>query len=278
MANDPHSTETPAQPAPKRSAAANTFIVVGFLLLIFLGIGIAIYSSRYVPAAVNTFSVANPVTGLPASNNDNSQAQLAVEPGTSVPFSTSQTIATTTVMQPSNGMTDGASTETPFPTTGSMYSTLSNGYQATASAYNATAPAPATSYASASYYGLPDLSTHIVAVGYLANSSNSSFVAAPVIPIGARAAVEFTIGSVGTAPTGPWAFAAEIPTDNGYNFQSPVEASMNPGDHVLFTLAFDQVPPGPAEMITIIADPNNYIQEVTKTNNTAQTSVSVVGS
>jgi hypothetical protein len=268
MSTETHSTETTettVTTGPKRSAAANTLIVVGFLLLIFLGIAVAIYSSRYVPMAVNTFSTSNPVTGLP----NTSSAQLAVEPGQSIPFNDQQIATTSTVMVPAQGMTDGASTDVPSS------ATPAPSYAATASAYPAVAPQ--STYASQPY-GLPNLTTHIVAVGYAANSSNSSFVATPVVPVGARAAVQFTIGNTGTAPTGPWAFIAQIPTDNGYTFDSPVEASMNPGDHVLFTLVFDQVPEGPAEMINIIADPNNYIQETTKSDNVSSGSVSVVGS
>jgi hypothetical protein len=260
MSTDPHATQT-TQP---RSAAANTFIVVGFLLLIFIGIAVAIYSSRYVPLAVNSFSTTNPVTGLPSGN----QNSVAVAPGSSIPFEQS---VEATSSQLRNVQT------APFPTTGAAYETNPNGYQPTPVAYQ-TNPSQ-SSYASA-YAGprLPDLAVNIVAVGYLANSSNASFVATPVIPVGARAAVQFTIGNVGTAPTGAWSFMARIPTDNGYTYNSPVEASMNPGDHVLFTLAFDQVPVGPAEGISIVADPNNFIQELTKTNNVAGASVSVVGS
>jgi hypothetical protein len=266
MANDIPAHGAPTENAKPRNAVANTFIVVGFLLLIFLGIAIAIYSSRYVPMAVNTFSSNNAITGLPAGN----QNSLAVEPGQSIPFNNEQTATSTTM------------TTTSFPTTGPAYETLPNGYQPTPAADQTANGQPASAegaYSAAAHsYGLPDLAVNIVAVGYLANASNASFVATPVVPVGARAAVQFTIGNLGAAPTGPWAFNAEIPTDNGYLYQSPIEASMNPGDHVLFTLAFDQVPEGSAEMINIIADPNNYIQEITKSNNEAQASVAVVGS
>ena len=259
MATDTNTHGEAPQPTKPRSAVADALMVVGFLVLIFIGIAIAIYSSRYVPMAVNTFSTENGVTGLPSNPNQNS---LAVVPGSSIPFSGAET-ATSTAMYPSSIQGPyGVPNIQNVPTHAPTYT------PATAAAYSATR-AP---------YGLPDLNVNIIAVGYLANSSNSSFIATPVIPIGARAAVQFSIGNTGTNATGPWAFTAQIPTDNGYTFNSPVEPSLNPGDHTVFTLAFDQVPPGPAEQITIIADPRNYIQEVTKNNNVANASVAVVGS
>ena len=257
-------TPAPApQPTKPHNAAANALMVVAFLVLIFIGIAIAIYSSRYVPMAINTFSTENGVTGLPSNPNQNA---VAVTPGTSIPFGTQQ-MATSTVMTTSS-----------FPTTGPGYSTLPNGYQTLAQQNVPTSQTASAYEAPRAPYGLADLNVQIIAVGYLANSSNASFVATPVIPVGARAAVEFSIGNTGTNVTGPWAFTAQIPTDNGYTFNSPVEPSLNPGDHTVFTLAFDQVPTGPAEQITIIADPRNYIQEITKNNNVAETSVAVVGS
>jgi hypothetical protein len=118
-------------------------------------------------------------------------------------------------------------------------------------------------------YGLPDLSTTIIATGYLATPDTSSFVPASVIPPGARPAVQFSIANVGTNSTGPWGFFAQIPTYNGSSFTSPVEENLNPGDHIVFTLGFTQAIPGPAQTVTVIADPNNQIDETTKSNNTA---------
>lgn len=241
-----------------RNPALNALAVVVFLFLIFVGIAIAIYSSRYVPLAINSFSSRNPITSLPTSGFPGGQTSQT--PSSVIPSSVQQQV----VANPSAPGSLGSEPVLPQVQQVPQY---------TPTPTRATA-----SYTASAAYGLPDLATNIVAVGYLANASNASFVASPVIPVGARAAVQFTIGNVGGAPTGPWNFIAQIPTDNGYLYTSPIEQSMNPGDHILFTLAFDQVPVGSAEMINIVADPNNQIHELTKNNNTAQASVSVVGS
>jgi hypothetical protein len=124
-------------------------------------------------------------------------------------------------------------------------------------------------------YGLPDLATKIIATGYLAGPDTSSFVPASIIPPGARPAVEFSIANDGTNSTGPWNFLAEIPSKGNQVFTSPTEPSLNPGDHTVFTLGFNEAIPGPAQTITVIADPNDNIVESNEGNNSASAAVTI---
>jgi hypothetical protein len=231
-----------------RSTALNTLAIVGFLALIFIGIGLAIYSSQFIPTAVSKLS-----------SNTNSPIGVVPTNHVTIPFNSP---ATTTTLAASN---EATSTPTTFVPVATAQPSTGPSYAATAGAAHAL-------------YGLPNLTTRIVAVGYLANGSNASFVPSPVIPVGARAAVQFTIGNTGTNSTGPWNFIAQIPTDNGYLYTSPTEENMNPGDHILFTLAFDQVPPGNSEPAIFIADPRNFLQETTKSDNTATAVLTVAQS
>ena len=105
--------------------------------------------------------------------------------------------------------------------------------------------------------------------------STDSFVPANIIPPGARPAVKFSIANNGTNSTGPWNFIAHIPSINNTVFSSPIEPSLNPGDHTVFTLGFNQAIPGPAQTITIQVDPNNTVYESNEGNNSASAAVTI---
>jgi hypothetical protein len=230
-------------------AAVNGLAMVGFLALILIGITLAIYSARYIPQAVSQLASAG--SAFSSKNSSSTPASLSViSGGTSIPFS--GTSATTTTITSGNSMTTSGT---------SVPSTITT--------------APVTPQRAA-LYGLPDLQTSEVVTGYLANGSNDSFVPAHVIPAGARAAVQFTVSNVGTNATGQWGFIAQLPETAGYVFTSPVEENMNPGGHILFTLAFDQVQiaPGP-QVVTVQADPNNQILESNEGNNSASAAFEV---
>ena len=239
-----------ASPLPAKQAAVNALATVGFIALLVLGITLAIYSSRYVPIAISKLT--GPTT--PPSS-------LAVVPAATSPSNAGTLSATTTTT-----LTPPLAAVATAPAT---QSTPTN------TAYPASnANTSATSHANAPY-GLPDLSVTIIATGYLAGDATDSFVPANIIPPGARPAIKFSIANDGTNTTGPWNFLAQIPTMTGTVFNSPTEPSLNPGDHTVFTLGFNQAIPGPAQTMTVVADPNNTIFESDEGNNSAAAAVTI---
>jgi hypothetical protein len=244
---------------PAKSAAITALATVGFIALLIIGITLAIYAARYVPAAISKLA------GF--TNNSNTPSSLnVVSSTTTIPFSDNGTIltqTTTTVPPATPPITSeygSAAQSSSVPVTTNTYGNTSG----------ATVPAhPHTPY------GLSDLSVTIIATGYLASDSTDSFVPASIIPPGARPAAKFSIANKGTNATGPWSFLAQIPTFNGSVFNSPVEPSLNPGDHTVFTLGFNQAIPGPAQTITVVADPNNNISESNEGNNSAAAAVTI---
>lgn len=72
-----------------------------------------------------------------------------------------------------------------------------------------------------------------------------------VIP-GDMSTVRFDIANVGGSYSGSYTFTAHLPTQNGYVYSSPVQASLGAGDHVVNTLQFTQSAGG---TITIVVHP-----------------------
>jgi hypothetical protein len=247
---------------PAKSAAVTALATVGFIALLIIGITLAIYAARYVPAAVSKLAGFTGNSNTPSSLN-------VVSSTTTIPFSDNGTILTqTTTTVPPTTLTNTSGY-------GSAPAVEPSTVPVTTSTYGNTSRAPAPTAHSHTPYGLSDLSVTIIATGYLASDSTDSFVPASIIPPGARPAAKFSIANKGTNVTGPWSFLAQIPTFNGSVFNSPVEPSLNPGNHTVFTLGFNQAIPGPAQTITIVADPNNNISESNEGNNSAAAAVTI---
>ena len=238
--------------SPARESAVTALATVGFIALLILGITLAIYSARYIPIALSKLTGTSPAPSSPV------LVVSSTTPSTNSGMIVSQT--TTTIPQPTPSATSPliATTAAPKKSSPSPVATHKN-----------TAPTPRAPY------GLPDLSVSIIATGYLTTESTDSFVPANIIPPGARPAVKFSIANNGTNSTGPWNFIARIPSINNTFFNSPIEPSLNPGDHTVFTLGFNQAIPGPAQTITIQADSNNTIFESNEGNNSAAAAVTI---
>ncbi len=231
---------------PVKGAAITALAVVGFVALLIVGVALAIYSSRYVPEAVSKLT-----SGVGSS--EHSPNTLSVVTASSTPSTSDEllTVNTTTLTPPAS--IGSVATSIPANT---------NSGELQASAHQ-------------SLYGLPDLATTIIATGYLSGPSTSSFVPSNIVPPGALPAVKFSIANDGTNATGPWNFLAEIPSMGKQVFNSPIESSLNPGDHTVFTLGFNQAIPGPSQTITVIADPNDNIVESNEGNNSAAAAVTI---
>ncbi len=95
-------------------------------------------------------------------------------------------------------------------------------------------------------------------------------------PVGARVAVRFAVENKGTKRSPPFDFAAVLPTLPQNIFQSPMQAELNPGDRIEFTLAFDRFVEADSGEITINIDPSHRFNESNKENNILKYTVSVV--
>lgn len=234
-------------PSAGRRAAVGALAIVGFIALVIIGIGLAIYTARYLPDLSS--KVGGGAVSFSSLFHKKQDAGLQVVTSTTtLPFAeTSTTTSTTSVAQGtgSSAVTKGSSTGTAAVT---KYVTTP------------TAVAP---------YGNPDLSANVTDVGYLPRTGDTnSFVGSNTIPSGTDGAVKFTITNVGTNVTGPWNFSVNIPTSPSQYFVSPDQASLNPGDSVDYILGFSRgFSSGQQVTVTVSADPSNRLIENSKTNN-----------
>lgn len=250
--------------ADTRQAATSGLAVVGFIALVAAGIWLAVYSARFVPSAVNRIGAA--AVSISSLFQPSSPSSLSVVPNASstAADNASSTAATSTATVgqghlASNG--GGSSVGAPLPSAGKQTS-------ATYALGASTTPA---------LYGKPDLIVTIDSTGYLASTTADSFVASSTVPAGARPAVEFTVKNIGTNKTGSWRFSAQIPTQTAYVYKSIPQQSLNPGESIQYTLGFTQAKTG-AQPISITANFDKSVDESNAANDTASTTLTVLGS
>lgn len=242
--------ETQTQtPSAGRRAAIGALAIVGFIALIIIGIGLAIYTARYLPdLSSKVGGGAVSLSSIFHRHPSSSELQV-VTPTTTLPFAETSTTTSTTSLAAQNA---ASTTETKKPSSGPApvkYVTISTPVN--------VAP-----------YGNPDLSVNVTDVGYLTRTGDtSSFVGSNTIPFGNDGAVKFTITNVGTNVTGPWNFSVNIPTSPSQNFVAPDQASLNPGDSVQYVLGFSRGLNSGQITVTVTADPNNRVVESSKANN-----------
>lgn len=119
--------------------------------------------------------------------------------------------------------------------------------------------------------GPADLSVRIMAVGVI-DPTTGQFVANAMPSPNDISAVEFDIANYGSGASGTWYFEANLPTTGGYDYISPAQASLAPGDHIVNILRFNPVAPG-GGIFSVAVDPNNEINDSNRGNNYASISV-----
>lgn len=241
-----------------RQAAVHGLAVVGFIALVAAGIWLAIYSTRYVPTVVG--SIGSAAVYLGSVFTPSSEPTLSVIPPDTAATSSPSDTASTTAATSTVPATPAPARPKPATTAGEKTSTTS----------------PITN-APAALSGLPDLVVHINAVGYLATTSASSFVASTTVPSGSRPAVVFTIKNIGTNMVGPWRWSASIPTQTSYIYQSQPQQALNPGDSIEYTLGFDQANRGSGQMISVTANFDRAVAELNTDNNSAAATLTILG-
>lgn len=119
-------------------------------------------------------------------------------------------------------------------------------------------------------FGLPDLSVRILEIGTI-NRSTGDFVATSTVVRGEKAAVRFEIVNIGTNVSGLWNFHAVLPTTSIPDYEpNELQASLNPGERILYTISFDRLKHATEGLFTIEIDPDSILNEITRTNNRAE--------
>lgn len=245
-------------PSPVRRVAINALALVGFVVLIIIGMTLAIYAASFVPKAVTRLNSAAVYLSSIFVSADKPGLQV-VTPGTEVPFGetpgagiSTTTAATSTPATPAKPVattpTQGTQTTTVYPTGGTATPTL---------------------------YGLSDLSVTIVSTGYLTTNDTASFVASKTVPDGLRGAVKFSVKNIGTNTSGRFTFKAVLPTSSTYTFNSGLQDALLPGEHIDYVLGFDRARTGEDREIAITVDATHEIVESNENNNQATATVEI---
>ena len=276
-----------AQPGKQREVlttpqtALKSLAIVGFSTLVVAGIAIAVYMARFTPFVIGTFESGTAYMSAILSPHP-SQSNLTVVPQTSLPFgketggntggitrqlatSTKQKTAHITEKETVSKKISHAHRNTQWHTTGkkTTYQIYPNGKQSVATVTK--------------QYGLPDLATTIITVGYLTSSSTSSFVVGNIIPAHKQVAVKFRVMNQGTNITGPWNLEIHIPTELDSTYQSKTIESLVPGQPEDFMVHFTNATPGANKKITVVADPKNQVRESNEKNNSASVGITILG-
>lgn len=242
-----------------RRAAVNGLAIVGFIVLLIIGMALAVYAARFVPATVSRIgSAAVYLSSELFSPSDD--ADLEVVPAETVPFGedaivASSTTATTTPLTPVFPGTK----PNPTPVAGTPVTTV----------------IPVQVPASTNYYGLPDLAVESVITGYLTSTDTSTFRASNEVPDGRRGAVKFTIVNNGTNVSDRFEFEVKLPTTRGYTYSSKAQKALRPGERIVYTLGFDQTKSGDDRTIRIEVDQDNDIRESNESNNDRSVSIDI---
>lgn len=256
-------TITTQTTSPTRRVAINALAVVGFVVLIILGMAFAIYAATFVPKALTGVGGAAVYLSSIFVPTDKPAELEVVTPGDTVPFPevTGAGAATTTPVAPATIPAALATPVAPTPAAG----------QPTATTYTiGTAPKPTPVLT-----GLPDLTVAIVATGYLTSSDTSSFIKSDTVPDGLRGAIKFSISNIGTNASGRFDFEATLPTTRTYTFTSDYQNSLLPGEKIEYVLGFDRTRSGDERTISVDVDEEDDIKESNENNNSDSKTVRI---
>lgn len=241
-----------------RRAAVNALAIVGFIVLLFIGMALAIYAARFIPAAVSNIGSAAVYLSSQVFPSEDEGDLVVVDDTETVPFGDDETVATSTP----------ATTTSPTTGTGG---TVTNPRPGTPT----TVVVPVQVPASTNYYGLPDLVVENVVTGYLNTSDTSSFRTSDEVPDGKRGAVKFTVINRGTNVSGRFEFEVKLPTTRGYTYSSRSQQSLRPGERIEYVLGFDQTREGQNRTISIAVDQDDEIDESNERNNDRSVTIDI---
>lgn len=237
-----------------RRAAVNGLAIVGFIVLIIIGMALAVYAARFVPTAVSNIGSAAVYLSSQVFPNEGEADLVVVPPTETVPFGDDVVVATTT-----------ATTTTTVTPTAPV--NPQPGTPVTTVVQVGTGPA--------NYFGLPDLVVESVTTGYLNSADTSTFRSSNEVPDGKRGAVKFTIANRGTNISERFDFEVELPTSRSYTYTSKSQQTLRPGERIEYVLGFDQTREGNDRTITITVDADDDINESNERNNSRSVTVDI---
>ena len=238
-----------------RRAAVNGLAIVGFIVLVIIGMALAVYAARFVPKAVSNIGSAAVYLSSQIFSNEGDTDLVVVPPTETVPFGDDIVVATTTAATTTTAVTP----TTPVnPQPGTTVTTV---------VQVGTGPA--------NYYGLPDLVVENVTTGYLTSSNTNTFRSSNEVPDGERGAVKFTIANRGTNISERFDFEVELPTSRSYTYKSRSQQTLRPGERIEYVLGFDQTREGNDRTITITVDADRDIDESNESNNDRSVTVDI---
>lgn len=243
-----------------RRAAINGLAIVGFIVLLFIGMALAVYAARFVPVAISRVGSAAVYLSSQVFSPEGGDTDLVVVPGDAetVPFGDDAPVATSTATT-TDPVFPGAGTGTTDPKPGTPVTTV----------------VPVQVPASTNYYGLPDLVIEDVRTGYLTSNDTDTFRASDEIPDGERGAVRFTIANRGTNVSDRFEFEVKLPTTRAYTYSSKSQQSLRPNERIQYVLGFDQTKEGNDRTITIEVDQDDDIDESNEGNNRRSVTVDI---
>ena len=246
-----------------RQAAINGLAVVGFVALVGAGMWLAISSTRFVPGAVNRLGAAAVyLTQILTPGSEEPALSVVPTASTTIPFGTTTEPIIDSPAAPAT--TTPAKPATPHWTPGTPA--------------DVPGTPSATTIIPVSYYGLPDLALTLESVGYLTNaSSTETLIATTTIPAGAQIAVKFRVTNTGTNVSGPWVIRISVPSEGSALTQTFAQAPLVPSQPSEYVARIGNVTPGSGRVISISVDPDNTVTESNEGNNTASTTLTVLG-
>lgn len=252
-------TTTTTDKSPNRQAAQNALAVVGFIALILIGIGLAVYAARYIPVAFNrlgTGAVSLSSVFTPAEEADYEEEPSVVVTETSVPF---EPVATST---------EESATPT-YPTYDAPVATTPVTYgQPRTVTVPVTVPPQGP-------YGRADLTVEITAVGYCTSDRVSSFRRDNEVPDGENGGMQFAVRNIGTNTSGSWDFEYDLPTSPALSRTVSNQRSLGPGDRVDYTLCFTEPRSGSNRTVRIDVDSGRDVSESNENNNSDSAQIDI---
>lgn len=244
------------------SAATKALAVVGFIVLVLLGMALAVYAARFIPELASRLGSAAVYVSSEFEGNNGEDPNLVVVPPTdSIPFGEGAATTSPTTTAPVAVVPPTPST--PVPPTYPSYPVY-GGYTPPPAPFVIPVQVPA----SQNWYGLPDLVIENVVTGYLNTSDTDSFRASDEVPDGERGAVRFTIANRGTdVVTDTFEFEVELPTERSYTYTGRVSRDIRPGERITYTLGFTQPDEGRNQEISIEVDTDDDVRESDERNN-----------
>jgi len=246
-------TTTTTDQNPRRQAVVSALAIVGFIVLILLGIGLAIYAARYVPVAferMGTGAVSLSSIFTPAEEEAEPEVDVVVTE-TTIPF---EPVATTT--------DSSVPTYTP-PATGNTTTYV----PPTTITVPVTIPPPAP-------YGRADLTVDITAVGYCTRTDPDSFRRSNDVPDGEYGGFQFRVTNIGTNNSGSWDFTYDLPTSPALE-RSARGKELGPGDRVDYTLCFTEARSGNNRTIRVEVDSDDDVNESNENNNSDSAQIDI---